>query len=373
MEKTTLKERIVSGLTEEERYDVLLSLALAVGEGKLPASPEEILADGDLRLTLPEEPGNLAVCPPEYIDAVLNDAEAKRGPEQAMFMLGMLCYCLYLGKDYYTDKGLNVLEQELWLPGRSSVIDLGDVAEIPFGKAVVQLTAVEPDHRAAGMRSLLQFFTERVPGTAKLVYEEDGKQVGTAERSLRADIDDLHPSGRVRLEGRDYRIVGGPTAIPYRPGTHVYRVKVRREGAGPSAGEKRTPAARPYPASSAGAKEEVFSQDVMAGRWLYADSALLPRAAAGGEAYFRVLSLNMHDAAFTLELVRRSPAAEFPVVVSERGSKPRVVKRLCVELPEETVKLRFVYHRAEDAVEVRTKNERGEELGTKRFSLGSGV
>lgn len=225
----SLRDRIRKGMNDDQKYDVLLSLAILAGQGARLACPEEIMTDGDLRLVLPADPMNLACFAPEYVNALMDDEEPVSGPRQSMFSLGILCYSLFYGEDYYRMAGFSVTELDRLPAGRTAVIAPEDVRSLPFGSAVSCLTSLDPGRREAGLSALLRYFTEKVPGTAVLCYEEEDREIWRTERVLRADIDDLHPSGLYRIGARDYRVLRRPVSIPYRPGKHVYHIPVRKE------------------------------------------------------------------------------------------------------------------------------------------------
>lgn len=365
----SLLDRIRRGMTDDEKYDVLLSLTIAAGQGRTLASPEEILTDDELRLTLPGEPGNLICLAPEYVGAVVEGAVPETGPRQSMFTLGILCYSLFFGEDYYRKAGFSVTELDRLPAGRTTVIAPEDVRSLPFGSAVSRLTSLDPGKREGGLNALLRYFTEKVPGTAVLSYREDGREIKRIERVIRADIDDLHPTGLYRIGPQDYRVLGGPVAIPYRPGKHLYPIRVQKAAAPISEGTRasepagkdpapgktggRTPAPGKTGAVAVREDGSAFRQAALSGRWLYADRSLLPDA-FGGDPWVRILSLNWKDAdcELSLEGAAKGPELEFPVVQASRGALPLVEKRLCVT-PGKTAKLCFAYRAAEDAVEVR--------------------
>lgn len=102
-----------------------------------------------------------------------------------------------------------------------------DTGEIPFGRAVSQLTAVDPGKREEGLVSFLKYLAEKMPETAEIRYTCGGRVVGAETRTLSGrSIENLHPTGVVTLGGESYVPVTQPVQIPYRPGRHRYEVPV---------------------------------------------------------------------------------------------------------------------------------------------------
>ena len=318
---------------------------------------KHILSD-DNQPILPDEPGNLVFCPPEYIRAVLDEETRPRGREQAMFMLGMLSYFMYTGTDYYSQKGMSVLEAASESSGFASVIGTEDVSRIPFGKALVQLTAAAPEQRAAGMRAFLQFFPKERPGTAVLYYEENGTRIKTEERQVRADIDDLHPSGRISVGGRSYMILNTPVCIPYRPGKHCYTISVQHVDAGvPNTTIKTERVIKKTP----------FGQPAVKGRWLY----LCKTDGNGKTDYDCVMSLlTAQDSARSEAIPCGVAKCEALVVDSEGGEQAYITHRCQIDRnPHPTEKLRFVYRAAANLVEIQLQQADGTRTALGQISL----
>ena len=350
----SLEELAASGLPEEDRYDIILSLCLAVDQGKNLASPEEIEADDKLVLKLPRNPENMMYYPPETIQSMIRGTEAPVGVKQNLFMLGMLCYYLFTGENYYTHAGIDVLEIGPALEKKTSVFDSRDARALPFGKALALLMAVNPDERREGMKELLTFFREKVPGTAVFIYQESGRTVKMVEHSLRQDLEDPAPVLQADVRDVGYRVVSMPGSIPYRPGKRRYVIDVRKdETAATETEAERLPQAGP------------------SGRWLYAKTELLTGAAPahGEEEYKAILSLGRRDAAYMLYLARGAADGEFLVVSKGSGGDSFITQRFRFPLKYPAGTIRLVYRQAEQKIQMEYRKEDGSFLGREELNL----
>ena len=224
----SLLEKTMEGAAEEEKCDILFSLANLIDESRfIGNSPKEVLLDreGTPLESRAKPGGNLAFWPPE---AIRSGLPLKPDKPHQWFLLGMFAYFLYYKTDYYSRKGLTALELTEHAGRRSCVIMPGDTGEIPFGRAVSQLTAVDPGKREEGLVSFLKYLAEKMPETAEILYTCGGRVVGAETRTLSGrSIENLHPTGVVTLGRKSYVPLTQPVQIPYRPGRHRYEVPVR--------------------------------------------------------------------------------------------------------------------------------------------------
>lgn len=222
-----LREKVQAGMTEEERCDVLFQMVNRIEEGQtIGGAPEEVYLDEDNRITQIKWVSrlqNMLFSPPEMIKS----PEMSAGKEQRWFALGMYAYFLYKGTDYYTHKNTAVLAPH---PKRPCMITPEDAQEIPFGKAVSALTAIDPARRVEGLKGFLLYLRERVKGIVKIRYLYNGKVAGRQTKELTEDIEDLWPRGGFLVGEARYKLKNRPLRIPYRPGTHSMDVEVEPDG-----------------------------------------------------------------------------------------------------------------------------------------------
>lgn len=214
-------------MTAEERCDVLLSLSRRIEAGlSIGCGPEEILLDDDNAIHTARMGSNmnLALWPPETIRAMCTGHLPDCGPPQLYFLLGMIAYFLYYGTDYYTRNGIRLLELEQFISRRQYVINPAEAGTILFGRAVSQLTAVDPSSRERGIKLFSAYLTDQMPEQAVIRFVYEGKVLGTHRRLLRRDEEDLVPGGRLTVNGMVFRTVSPKVWIPYRPGVHQYDV-----------------------------------------------------------------------------------------------------------------------------------------------------
>lgn len=318
-------------LSEEERCDILLSLAGLIEDGQsIGNGPEDILLDGDNQVQIArirQSGRDLLFQAPELIWQP--GGSPKPGREQAWFMLGMLAYYIYCGADYYSDRQIRVLESQEQLFSKRYVISVGEVTRIPFGKAVSQLTAMEPGERVQGLAALLAYLSEQMPETAKIRYLCGGRTVHEEERILSQDIENLTPGGRISLNGTVYRTASsGPVQIPYRPGTHRYDVEVVTEGSG----EEQDGGVRGFvhkPSADVvrgGLSEGTRTED----RWLYVKNAHLMGDPSQGEQMIRVLKLGSEDREKRLELHMHYPDSQIAVFRKNSNGVREPVKEIAI-------------------------------------------
>lgn len=318
-------------LSEEERCDVLLSLAGLIEDGQnIGNGPEDILLDRDNRVQIArvrQSGRDLLFQAPELIQRQGEETPAP-SPEQAWFMLGMLAYFIYCGTDYYSDRQIRVLESQEQLFSKRWVISPSEVAQIPFGNAVCQLTAVEPRERVQGLAAFLAYLSEQMPETAKIRYLCGSQVVYEEERILSQDIEDLAPGGRISLNGTIYRTASsGQVQIPYRPGTHRYDVAVTDGSSeGQNGGVRRfvhktsTEAAHGSPPGSAW----------MTNRWLYVKQSHLTGDPAQGERMIQVFKLGSEDGEKQLELHMRYPDSQIFVFRKNPNGGKELVKEITI-------------------------------------------
>ena len=321
--RKSLWAKVRDGLSEEERCDVLLSLIGRIEDGQeFGDGPETILLDKDNRVRIArvrQGGAELLFQAPEVIRGLQEGIPVEPGPEQGWFTLGMLAYFVYCGADYYSDHQIRLLESQEHLFGKRCVISPMEAARIPFGKAVSQLTAVEPGGRVQGLTAFLTYLSEQMPETANIRYIYAGRTVYEEERILRQDIEDLVPGGTITLSGTVYRTAAsGPVQSPYRPGTHRYDVEVTRDGA-----ERNGPARRfsPRRATEAAQKGTAGSSQASE-RWLYVKQSHLTGELGLGEQMIRVFKLGSEDGEKRMTLYMQYPDSQlFLFRLSANGEK----------------------------------------------------
>ena len=230
----SLQEKTLAGLSDEEKCDILLSLINCVDLGRpVGFDPAEILLDEDNLILDPpaqnEESRNLLMLPPEFIRNVLAGGNAVMDAPQSWFLLGMIAYYMYYQTDYYLQNDVSILDIERHTRRRTSVIQANEAQNIPFADAVAKMTAVNPSAREEGISAFLQYLPEHMPGTIRVRFLCDGRIVGERDvESMREDVEDLEPSGRILLNGVWYRPVTFPIRVLYRPGRHSLNVELAR-------------------------------------------------------------------------------------------------------------------------------------------------
>lgn len=317
-------------LSEEERCDILLSLAGLIEDGQnIGNGPEDILLDTDNRVQIArvrQSGRDLLFQAPELIRQQGETPEP--GPEQAWFMLGMLAYFIYCGADYYSDRQLRVLEAQEQLFRKRYVISPAEAARIPFGKAVSQLTAMESGERVQGLAAFLAYLSEQMPETAKIRYLCAGRVVHEEERILSQDIEDLAPGGRISLNGTIYRTASPEQVqIPYRPGTHRYDVEVTD---GSSEGQDGDVRRFVHKSSTQAAHGSPSGSARTADRWLYVKQAHLTGDSAHGERMIRVFKLGSEDGEKQLELHMRYPDSRIFVFRKGPNGDREPVKEIAI-------------------------------------------
>lgn len=254
----SLQEKTLAGLSDEEKCDILLSLINRVDLGRpVGFDPAEILLDEDNLILDPpaqneesrnplmlpsesvrhvltggnavEESRNLLMLPPELIRNVLAGGNAVMNAPQSWFLLGMIAYYMYYRTDYYAQNDVSILDIDRHIRQRTSVIQANEAQNIPFADAVAKMTAVSPAAREEGISAFLQYLPEHMPGTIRVRFLCDGRIVGERDvESMREDVEDLEPSGRILLNGVWYRPVTSPIRVLYRPGRHSLNVDLAR-------------------------------------------------------------------------------------------------------------------------------------------------
>ena len=294
-----LREKVLAGMAEEERLDVLFQLLCLIEDGRaIGNTPEEIQLEEDNRVKITRRTGaaNLAFWPPEVIRAAREGRTLSTGKEQAWYLLGMLAYFVYHQTDYYTQRGLFALDLDAYTAGRRSVIQPEEAAKMPpaLAEAVSCLTAVEPGGRVRGVAKLVNYLGREAPGTAEIRFIRDGKTAAVRHITLTRDLEDLTPGGTVELDGVSCAVESPqPVRIPYRPGSHVYQVVLKGRD------------------SAAAAQPE--------GRWLYVtEDCLTGRPGPGARP---ILALNERDAALRLPLQLSPAGVQF--TIGRAGAAPR--------------------------------------------------
>ena len=338
----SLREKVAAGFREEEKCDVILTLANLIEDGKFIGNcPEQIFLDDDNHLAdvRTGEAVNLAYWPPEVIREGLRPGAGK--PQQ-WFLLGMLAYYIYYQTDYYTQNRVRLLELDRYIAKRKYVILPQEAGAIPFGRAVSQMTAVDPEKRALGLRSFLGYLSEQVEGSAEIRFTFDGAELGRSVRRLKRDIEDLCPSGCVlRFGGKIYVPKTQPVEIPYRPGVHTYNVPLQQlEGNSPE-------------------------------RWVYVDASFLDSIIPQNQNMMRFLDLNRGDASMGLTLSASVEKCTFYIFHSKRGRNVQRKGAFHVERPagisSGEYQVHMIYSMELDSLIISVRDESGQKLGPPRI------
>lgn len=218
----------------EEKCDVLMQLtAMATADEPVGNDPSELWVsdEGKVRCAASGGGENLAWQAPEVIDVdSLSTAGATVGPAQRLYTVGLLGYWLFTGKDYYAEHDIYASMLPAYVSRRTYVIRNEDVGAVPCGNALVKWTFVDPNRRAAGTGALFEYLAANVPGTAQLAYVvKEGRRtttVHTETRPVREPVRIAKDENIQTSEGT-YRVSADMT-IPYRPGTHAYKVLVTK-------------------------------------------------------------------------------------------------------------------------------------------------
>ena len=381
----TLIDALRLGLSVDEKNDILLSLMIASENGQQILNPYEIQVMEDNQISISRKTDSIIYCSPEQISRSYDGSVFHGNSQQALFSLGLLGYLLYTGEDYYEKHGMSVLDLASLPTDRTTVIRTEDVLTIPYGKALVLLTSVVPDRRSAGMKAMLQYFSKELPGEAVLVYDLDGKDIGRETRTIRSDIDNLYPDGCVTLECRKFMLQNMPCSIPYRPGTHIYRIKVQQNTFKPVRADMSSDAIEHEKGATSDALKtsdivvnplgertdsecvlETFPQPVLKGIWLFIRKT--EKQNDNKSDYECVLSLSKRNEKSIISAAG-GYASEILVVSSEGGKRAFVLKRAFLQLPDSTAKLRFHYQKDAERVIVRMLDDTGNIITSSMISV----
>lgn len=293
---TTLREKVMSGMSTEDKCDILCSLIdLVMQNQNIGSDPDGILLDEDNHVTIQHlgDAANLTMLAPEVLKAVFNGEPLPEiGQEHAWFTLGMLAYFLFYQEEYYEKNNIQLTDLDAVLEGRNFMIRPNEAGGIPFGQAVSQLTALDPKARGKGVLGFTKYLKDNMPGTANISYLCQGREVGTESRRVLSVIHNLVPGGSVTFNGMRYQLITQPVTIPYRPGVHSYSIEVK----------------------------ELGSADVNVGRWLYIDKGDITGAVGDLHHYAKVLNLSQEDMDNYLQLRGRT---QINLIVSVTGSDGR--------------------------------------------------
>ena len=219
-----------------DRYmDILLSLLIMIEEGQIDTllAPESIqVVDNSDRIRIIEKPniGLLYSAPEVIFEDGEYDARAQ------LFSLGLIIFYMLYAMDYYTAAGLNVLELEaVKRRNQEALIHLpedgnGMVPAEYYGKlreVMKYLTSWEPEERDMGKRLLIDMYSSI--DSINRVYCMDGNRViATIRFTSRKDMKGFPPKNdEITVKGFRYRFFE-KIDIPYRPGIHEYRIRMRK-------------------------------------------------------------------------------------------------------------------------------------------------
>ena len=222
--------------TRPDKYmDILLSLINMIEEGtvKTVISPFSIIVDegtNDIQLKKSEK-GDLHYCPPEVIyGGGAYDAAAQ------LFSLGMtIFYMIYLTDCYVVTKTrtLEIEEARRKLPDSLISVQGANNSVFPdsyfqqLGQIMKELTSWNPSNREKGKIKLIEMYGE-IESDNRIYFIEGNTAVASTAFKTKTDTTGFPKGpGFFRKGGVEYRILK-KIDIPYRPGTHIYRIEVAR-------------------------------------------------------------------------------------------------------------------------------------------------
>ena len=225
LNNTTLGTDNVSRIGPERIADILLSLCSSADKNELlPVSPKQIQIDnkGTLSYSHNGEPD------PYYCayEVVFNDQKPDR--ESGWFTLGLLIYFTIYGKSFYDDKNINLSDIPELKNNSNSLI----VCDAPQGndvlslykKAMEKLTAWNKSERCKGVQFLL-----RAVGTYSSVAEielwHNNNRIMVSNLTIDKKTTNIKANTVFTVDKAQYKTTQD-ASIPFRPGTHTYKIKV---------------------------------------------------------------------------------------------------------------------------------------------------
>lgn len=219
-----------------DRYmDILLSLLIMIEEGQIDTllAPESIqLDDNSDRIQIIEKPniGLLYSAPEVIFEDGEYDARAQ------LFSLGLIIFYMLYAIDYYTATGLKVLEIEaVKKRNPKALIHLpkdgnGMMPAKYYGKlreVMKYLTSWDPEERDTGKKLLIEMYSSI--DSINRVYCMDGNRViATIRFTSRKDMKGFpSKNDEITVKGIKYSFLE-KIDIPYRPGIHEYRIRMRK-------------------------------------------------------------------------------------------------------------------------------------------------
>ena len=218
-----------AGASFEDKCDVLMQLVtLAVSNSPVGNDPSEVFVGADNLVRVERASGtpNLAWQAPEILQASGSDPLASAGSNQRIFTVGLMGYWLLTGADYYAKNKIDALGLGSNVHRRSNVITEGRVAHVRMGPALVAWTSVDPTKRMGGMDFFFTYLADYVTGTVRLSYVCRGTVVHVETRESHG-VTNLNEGDVISAADGSYRVKAS-RAIPYRPGTHSYKIEVTR-------------------------------------------------------------------------------------------------------------------------------------------------
>ena len=219
-----------------ERYmDILLSLLNMIEEGRVDQvlSPYSVMVDESTNNISLEDSaeGALHYCPPE----VIYDGQ-DYGPRAQLFSLGLIIFYIIYAADYYSVTKTRVLEiEDVKRKYPDSLIDFqkGENRTFPSGyfrllkQIMKELTSWDPADRENGKAKLIRMY-DRIDSRNRVYFMEGDKVIAYVNVISKEDIDGFPQGSSTFRKGENvYRILE-KIDIPYRPGIHSYRIRVKK-------------------------------------------------------------------------------------------------------------------------------------------------
>lgn len=218
-----------------DRYmDILLSLIIKIDNGEIHSliAPGTIIV-GDDNIWIEENPdiGVLYSSPEAIFKGIEYDSDAQ------LFSLGMIIYFMLYSVDFYTSAGLKALEIEaIKRKYPESLIEPEENGNgiVPaeyynhLKEVMKHLTSWDREKRDVGKKLLIRMYSW-IDSVNKVSFMDGDRRIAIVNFKSRDDVKGFpQKNDDLNIRGTKYRIVE-KIDIPYRPGSHEYRIRVSKE------------------------------------------------------------------------------------------------------------------------------------------------